>query len=311
MENSELLNTVSFNRLIIEAQRNTHVPCSVYNQGCMVVPHVSAKDISEGEGMFASPSRLNAMIFFLCTEGEISFTCDLDQIKISRGMAFTVRPGSILQCDFQSNCNGSLIICDEKLLISLNIQVQKMLEHLPALDNGKKWVMLSSEQMDYTLTLLNLLARSINQSDSLPYYHENIRSLITAFFYAMLSIASTKMEKLDAEVEKCSGRNEEYFRTFIQLVKENFRQHRKITFYAEKMCITPKYLSTLIRQFSGRGPSEWIDMCVIMEAKNLLRYGEMSIQEVAYYLGFPTQSFFGRYFKAHTGLSPKSFKMQG
>ena len=81
-------------------------------------------------------------------------------------------------------------------------------------------------------------------------------------------------------------------------------------FYARQLCITPKYLTTLIKRISGLSVSEWIDNYVIIEAKTLLKYSTMSIQEIAYYLNFPNQSFFGSYFKHNTGMSPSQYKAQ-
>ena len=78
--------------------------------------------------------------------------------------------------------------------------------------------------------------------------------------------------------------------------------------YAEQLHLTPKYLTTLLRSTTGRTASEWIDEYVILEAKNLLKYSTMNIQEIAYYLNFPNQSFFGRYFKQHTGKPPSAYR---
>lgn len=79
-------------------------------------------------------------------------------------------------------------------------------------------------------------------------------------------------------------------------------------FYADQLHITPKYLSSVIKEVSGRSAVEWIDRYVILEAKALLRYSGLSIQEIAYELNFSTQSFFGKYFKHHTGMSPSEYK---
>ncbi len=81
-------------------------------------------------------------------------------------------------------------------------------------------------------------------------------------------------------------------------------------FYARELCITPKYLTTLIRRVSGKSVSEWIDIYVVLEAKALLRFSNRSVQEVAYALNFPNQSFFGSYFKRITGMSPSEFRAQ-
>jgi AraC-like DNA-binding protein len=112
------------------------------------------------------------------------------------------------------------------------------------------------------------------------------------------------------EQNNSHNRAEEYFKQFTHLLGEHFREERSVGFYARQLCITPKYLTTLIKRISGQSVSEWIDNYVILEAKTLLKYSTMSIQEIAYYLNFPNQSFFGSYFKRNTGMSPSQYKAQ-
>ena len=94
-------------------------------------------------------------------------------------------------------------------------------------------------------------------------------------------------------------------RTFLALCRT-----MNYTRAARQLCITPKYLTTLIKRISGKSASEWIDSFVILEAKTLLKYSDMSVQEIAYALNFPNQSFFGSYFKRNTGMSPSHYKAQ-
>lgn len=99
------------------------------------------------------------------------------------------------------------------------------------------------------------------------------------------------------------GRGEVIFEEFMELVRQYSKQERNVRFYARRLNITPKYLSTVSKDVSGKTAARWIDEAVILEAKSLLRYSGMSIQEIAYHLNFSTQSFFGKYFKQH-GLQP-------
>ena len=101
-----------------------------------------------------------------------------------------------------------------------------------------------------------------------------------------------------------------HFDRFMRLLQENYKRCHNIQFYADRMGLTPKYLSLMIKKVSGRLATEWIDDYVILEAKNLIKYSSMSIQEISYALNFPNQSFFGKYFKRHTGLSPKEYRRQ-
>jgi AraC-like DNA-binding protein len=97
------------------------------------------------------------------------------------------------------------------------------------------------------------------------------------------------------------------FRNFIELLNEYTIREREVQFYAKKLGITPKYLSALCIAYSGKNASTWIDEYVIVRAKELLREQRYSVREVGEILNFPSQSFFGRYFKRNMGISPKVF----
>ena len=109
-------------------------------------------------------------------------------------------------------------------------------------------------------------------------------------------------------VEKKPSREELYFKQFMSLLNKHYITDRSVMFYADKMHLSPKYLSAVVKKVSGQTPSNWIDGLVIMEAKNLLKYSEMNIQEIAYMMNFPNQSFFGKYFKQRTGMTPSAYR---
>ncbi len=81
-----------------------------------------------------------------------------------------------------------------------------------------------------------------------------------------------------------------------------------VGFYADKLCLTPKYLSKLIRNATGRSAPEWIDAYVILEAKNMLKYSNATIKEIVFRLNFPNQSVFYKFFKARTGMTPTEYR---
>ena len=95
---------------------------------------------------------------------------------------------------------------------------------------------------------------------------------------------------------------------FIRLVQEHFRTERFLDFYATKLDITPKHLSRTIKQQTGTSAVDWINRFVILEAKVMLRSSNLNIQQIAEELNFPSQSFFGKYFKKATGISPKDYR---
>lgn len=107
------------------------------------------------------------------------------------------------------------------------------------------------------------------------------------------------------------SRRSGYVRDFVRLVHLNYTRERSVLFYAGKLCVSPKYLSILVKEATGRSAAAWIDHFVIMEAKNLLRFSGKNVQQVAYALNFVNQSAFGKYFKHLTGMSPTEYQKMG
>ena len=103
-------------------------------------------------------------------------------------------------------------------------------------------------------------------------------------------------------------RKEELFEKFMREVSACYKMERSVIFYANKLCLTPKHLSGVVKEVSGKTAGEWIDNFVILEARALLKSSEMSVQEIAEYLHFANQSFFGKYFKHYVGMSPKEYR---
>ena len=91
-------------------------------------------------------------------------------------------------------------------------------------------------------------------------------------------------------------------------MKDNFRHERRVSWYGEQLCITPKYLSETVKQVSRRTPNEWIDYFVVLEIRVLLKSSTLSIKEIAESLHFPNQSFLGKFFKEHVGVSPSKYR---
>jgi len=104
-------------------------------------------------------------------------------------------------------------------------------------------------------------------------------------------------------------RSEEIFTNFYDLLLRNYRESREVSFYAQKLCLTQKYLSSVIHQTTGTKASEWITNYITMQAKKLLlEHPRHNIQTISYQLGFDNQAAFTRYFKRATGENPTQFR---
>ena len=103
-------------------------------------------------------------------------------------------------------------------------------------------------------------------------------------------------------------RQDEIFKSFVSLVHEHCASQREVSFYADKLCISTKYLTGICKAVTGDSAKKIIDDFALLEIKVLLQSTELTVQEIADRLGFPDQSYLGRYFKRHEGMSPKEYQ---
>lgn len=137
-----------------------------------------------------------------------------------------------------------------------------------------------------------------------PYRREVVQHLITSLLY--------NFHYLQADCRRDEllhpSRHEELFRRFITLVNEHCKTERTTTFYADRLCLSPRYLSTVIRDISGRTVMEWVNQAVILEAKVLLKHSNLLTYQIADELHFPNPSFFSKFFKRMTGMTPQEYQ---
>ncbi len=139
-----------------------------------------------------------------------------------------------------------------------------------------------------------------------PFRRKVVQALVLAMFYDLNAI----IHHIETRGISKRPRADIIFTEFIRLVEGNFKSERRVSWYAEQMCITPKYLAETVKQVSRRTPNEWIDNYVTLELRLRLKNSSKSIKEIATDMHFPNQSFLGKYFKEHVGLSPSSYRKE-
>lgn len=255
---------------------------------------------------FRFPFRINAFIIGVGTEGESSGLLNLQEFRIRKDTMFIFAPNSILQTQSVEGMKVHILAVSCDFMKRINIDTKHLLPLLlqcassPCLE-------ISHEESQALRHFISLVEQETTGPES-EFSAEIIGGLIAATIYKIGEILQHYLAEHPELENPARSRSNEYFTQFTRLLSEHYKQERSVGFYARQLCITPKYLTTLIKRISGRSVSEWIDNYVILEAKTLLKYSTMSIQEIAYYLNFPNQSFFGSYFKRITGMSPSQYK---
>jgi AraC-like DNA-binding protein len=237
---------------------------------------------------------------------------NLTDVEISKGMVFINIPGNIIRINDISDVNEEEVryVCmalSKEFFQSLNVEVCKLFnEGISMLQ--KPVILLSERDFDLTRSLVRYMITLLRSDAS--YKKEAVLSALSSLFYILMGAWTNSSSNAGTDVDsgELSNRSKVIFDKFMRLVMEYHTQYRNVGFYADQLCLTPKYLSKLIKNATGRSAPEWIDSYVILEAKNLLKYSGTTIKEIVFKLNFPNQSVFYKFFKAHTGMTPTEYR---
>ena len=273
-------------------------PEDLYFDGCLIASRVKIMDTVNID-LFRYPTRLNAFAILFCSEGSISFTSGLRRHTLDAKMLFVLLPGSILQVEsIRPESSVYTVICEEESIRRINIDIKLLSRLFLSVEKQPCLRLCEAEWAGITGSFAEIRSESLPRPGDV-YSPEVLRSMIRTLAYKVCRIIGRHIESQPAPETSARSRNDEYFNQFMSELTKHYMQERSVGFYAGQLHLTPKYLTTIIRKTSGRTAAEWIDDYVVLEAKNLLKYSTMSIQEIAYCLNFPNQSFFGKYFRSH------------
>lgn len=248
---------------------------------------------------FNGPFKMDVTVGIICISGTIKGKIDLNSYETpSPGFAIFL-PEQILEYEyFSDDFSGLFIIMSKRFTDSLDIDGKFPL-FLSVRD--KPFIALSEEGLKAMEAFYSILQRAVRRKDN-PHRIDIVKHLTLAFFYSMT------YQYYQSADDKEKTKNEQLVEDFLSLVQAHYKRERGVEFYADKLYLTPKYLSKVIKDASGMSASVWIDNYVVLEAKALLKSTNMTVQQISDELNFPSQSFFGKYFKRITGLSPKAYK---
>ena len=251
------------------------------------------------------PVTIDGFSVIIMMAGEAVVSIDMKEYQVRPNNIVFFNPGSIIRTVRCSANAAAFVLAFSKSFVN-EIQIDLSASLPVYMRFGKAPVLHVSEQDVAEIRQLFQLVKAMLLSDKERYRHEIIRSLFTTAFYLIIDI-----NQREEQGGQKQGRCEVLFSEFMKLLELHHKSQRNVGFYAKELNITPKYLSSAVKEVSGKTAARWIDEAVILEAKTLLKYSGMSIQEIAYHLNFSTQSFFGKYFKLHTGTSPSRYKRKG
>ncbi|MBR1631053.1 MAG: helix-turn-helix transcriptional regulator [Paludibacteraceae bacterium] len=259
--------------------------------------------------ILADQSYIGAVI---CTGGRMSIVIDGKAYTISRGDLFFHAPffsSRVVRIykDFKAmalGTNYSHLLPVINRILDINSQVyirRHPHRHLSDVeyDNAMTFIRIIQSEFEYHAAH----AMSLD-SDHFKIFREYVTSLAVAASYSVINLY---FKDIPVQVE-AGNRYDDIVQCFLSSLNKNFTMHRDVAFYAHEQNLSTGYFSGVIRRRTGRPALQWIVDMVIDYAKQMLQYTDVNIKQIATHLNFPSQTFFGKYFRQYTGVSPRAYR---
>ena len=247
--------------------------------------------------------RMQSLFLVLCTRGHATYTVDTREQRMQANDIIVLSEGQLItDYELSDDCDGVGVMMSYDFFHDAISGVHEM-SRLFLFAKTSPVFHLSDSQRDVLLEYSQQMVRKITDTEH-HFRKQLLGSIIRSIIYEVSNIIYQSQQTDTTR----KTRAETIFTKFIRLVEQNFRSERRVSWYAQQLCITPKYLSETVKAVSKRRPNDWIDNYVTMEIRVMLRNSTMSIKEIAQELNFANQSFLGKYFKEHVGMSPKEYR---
>lgn len=238
-----------------------------------------------------------------CIDGEITLQINGRAFNIQSGMFCILKRNTTWQVSkYSDNLNIVCVLSQNNDYIAQLNNTLLLLDFKFKIDENPCYK-LQGTVFNELITLFHLMKEVMTREIAML-KKEIIQNYLCLIFCTILS----------ETVQNIYGTNKnnkyanEVLKKFIILLGENCKHERKLSFYADRLCVSSKYFTVLIHKASGRTARQWIIDFVIAESKRLLQNSQLTILEVCFEMNFPNQSFFTKFFRKHTGMTPTEYK---
>lgn len=252
--------------------------------------------------MPTEPRRMNFILIGLCIKGEVMYQLDTQKQVIKPGDILIVSDRHVVDSYHHSDDMEGLCIMMSVHFFREIIQNVSDVSSLFLFSRQHPVMSLEQKEIETFKEYFQVIKQKICDQGN-HFRKDLIKTLLLAMFYDLSNIIYRVQYN-----DKPQTRADAIFTHFIKLVEKNYRQERRVGWYAAQLNITPKHLSETVKNASRRTPNEWIDDYVTLELRVLLKNSTKTIKEIAQELNFPNQSFLGKFFKEHVGVSPSKYR---
>lgn len=242
----------------------------------------------------------NGFVLTICLKGKAVLKVNHRKINVEQGEIFTYMPNQLFCVKERSDdfiIENLFLSSDFVLTLPLpqDFDIIKNISQLPV-------IKITPEVTHNMLEYHSLIAKSHRRKENV-YSELQTKALIFALLMEVAGVYSSTPIK-----EKVVSRQGALADDFFRLMLQAYKTERNVAYYADQLCLSPKYLSTTIKKVTGYPISEWINRVVIAESKRLLKVTNHTVLQISEELNFPNPSFFGKFFKHYTGMTPLQYK---
>ena len=255
---------------------------------------------------FNPPVQIDAAVLVLCTDGMMEIEVETNNYKLFRGDLLVCGPNRVMKPIKLLNNTAFKIIFLSHFMHRSGIGYQRSIWDKAFYLGTNPMIHLSDTQITQFEEYYRLLCEKLKNPSS-SYHSEIMQSILQAMMYEILSYLDSVVV---SDNDRFVRQGEILFRRFVGLLAESKVKSRFVYYYADKLNVSTKYLSAVCKQVSGKTAGDIIDEFVMKDIIRMLKYSDKSIKEIALELDFPNISFFGKYVKAHLGVSPKAYRRQ-
>ena len=248
--------------------------------------------------------RVERTILLFCVAGSMQMSIAEERILLRRGHLIVLTTGAMVtDCLFSTDFEGKALVISNEVLQMLMHAHQSVWNHFVYIEK-ERVICFQECDRDLAEGYYAILRSLIQDTEELPFWHEMFFGVIFSFCTWLCGI----IHRQTGLTEEALQEGDSYFGRFLHLIEQEEVKYKPVKYYASKLSITPKYLSSLCKRESGKSASQWIQDYVRQEIQYYLRTTNKSIKEIGYMLGFPNTSFFGKYVKDQLGMTPTAFR---
>lgn len=264
---------------------------------------ISEKGILHPNFTFGHPYAVEGAAFLICITGHGRAKVNLKEYAVEKNTIATIIPGSVIEViEHSDDMFMECLFFSPDFLAELKYPI---ITDFPSKVEEYPILKINDEKMRNLLDYHSFIVSQYKKEDH-PFREEIAKIQLASL---LLEIAAIYIElSQETHAATTSNRQEELVNQFVRLAVKHHREERSLNFYADKMFLTPKHLSQVIKETSGKTALYWITEMTILSIKALLKSSTMTVLEISEEMNFPNSSFFGRFFKKHTGLTPVQYR---